>query len=74
MSKPAIKVSIATTAVKRALTVGVFGLGATVCAQAATVPVNQPSDNPTASLQLISLNADEIAAEDNGDDLSSIAD
>lgn len=74
LSKLAMKTSIATTAVKRALTLGMFGLGVTVCAQAATVPVNQPGDNPTASLQLISLNADEIAAEDNGDDLSSIAD
>ena len=74
LSKPAMKVSILTTAVKRAFTVGVFGLGAAVAAQAATMPVNQPNDNPTANLQLISLNADEIAAEDNGDDLSSIAD
>lgn len=74
LRKPAMKASIVTTAFKRALTVGVFGLGAAVSTQAATVPVNQPNNNPTANLQLISLNADEIAAEDNGDDLSSIAD
>ncbi|MGP5209269.1 S41 family peptidase [Psychrobacter alimentarius] len=74
LRKPAKKASVVTTAFKRALTVGVFGLGAAVSTQAATVPVNQPNNNPTANLQLISLNADEIAAEDNGDDLSSIAD
>ncbi len=74
LSKPAMKVSIVTTAVKRALTAGVFGLGTAMVTQAATLPVNQSNDNPTANLQLISLNADEIAADDNGNDLSSIAD
>lgn len=74
LSKPAIKASKVTTAVKRGLALGVFGLGAAVYAQAATVPIDEPSDNPTASLQLISLNTDEIAAEDSGDDLSNIAD
>lgn len=60
--------------IKRVLTVSLFGLSATMHTQAAVAPVNKLNDNPTASLQLISLNADEIGFRDNADDLSDIAD
>ena len=47
------------------LTIGLLGcLAVSMSTQAAT---NQPDGNPTSSLQLISLNADDIAAEDDID-------
>lgn len=58
---------------KRALMIGLFGLAAAnMHAQAAELPANTTS--PTASLQLISLNADETAVKDDMDNLSDIAD
>lgn len=73
-SKPA-KAFTVPTIIGRALTISLFGLSvASIQAQAAVVPANNTIDSPTASLQLISLNADDIAARDNVDDLSDIAD
>ncbi len=74
-SNRAIKVSTAPNFFRCALTtLGLFGLSAVLIhAQAAEVSTNRTSDSPTASLQLISLNADNIAANDM-DGLADVAD
>lgn len=73
--KRAIKVPTAPAVFRHVLTTfGLFGLSAVlVHAQAAEVSTNRTSDSPTASLQLISLNADNIAANDM-DSLADVAD
>ncbi|KRG35633.1 peptidase S41 [Psychrobacter sp. P11G3] len=53
--------------------IGVLGCAISVNAQAA-VGASTNNDNPTNGLQLISLNADEIADENDADNLSNIAD
>lgn len=73
--KRAMRVSTAPSFFGCALTtLGLFGLSAVLShAQAAEAAINSTTDSPTASLQLISLNADNIAVDDT-DNLSDIAD
>lgn len=75
LGKQAMKVFTAPTIFKPALMIGLLGLStASMYAQAAMSPANATINNPTASLQLISLNADEIATEDDTNNLSDVAD
>lgn len=75
LGKQAMKVFTAPTIFKPALMIGLLGLStASMYAQAARSPANATINNPTASLQLISLNADEIATEDDTNNLSDVAD
>ena len=73
LSKSVGKASVASTVLQPAIIIGVLGCAISVNAQAA-VGASTNSDNPTNGLQLISLNADEIADENDADNLSNIAD
>ena len=73
LDKQTIKAFIAPDAIRRILIVSLVGLNATSMQAQAAVSANN-TDNPTANLQLISLNADEIAARNNMNELSDIAD
>lgn len=74
LNKQAMKAPIAVTAIRRALIVSMFGLSAVSMQVQAAASANNNTHSPTANLQLISLNADEIAARDNMNELSNIAD
>ncbi|WP_082624621.1 S41 family peptidase [Psychrobacter sp. P11G3] len=73
LSKSVGKASVASTVLQPAMLIGVLGCAISVNAQAA-VGASTNNDNPTNGLQLISLNADEIADENDADNLSNIAD
>ncbi|MGP4733576.1 MULTISPECIES: S41 family peptidase [unclassified Psychrobacter] len=73
LSKSVGKASVASTVLPPAILIGVLGCAISVNAQAA-VGASTNNDNPTNGLQLISLNADEIADENDADNLSNIAD
>ena len=73
LSKSVGKASVASTVLQPAIIIGVLGCAISVNAQAA-VGASTNNDNPTNGLQLISLNADEIADENDADNLSNIAD
>ena len=73
LSKSVGKASVASTVLQPAILIGVLGCAISVNAQAA-VGASTNNDNPTNGLQLISLNADEIADENDADNLSNIAD
>lgn len=57
------------------LAVGVFSIlvSASLCTQAASTPVTK-KNTPTSDIKLISLNTDEVAADNGADDLSDIED
>ena len=73
LSKSVGKASVASKILQPAIIIGVLGCAISVNAQAA-VGASTNNDNPTNGLQLISLNADEIADENDADNLSNIAD
>ena len=73
LSKSVWKASVVSKVLQPAILIGVLGCAISVNAQAA-VGASTNSDNPTNGLQLISLNADEIADEKDADNLSNIAD
>ena len=73
LSKSVGKASVVSKVLQPAILVGVLGCAISVNAQAA-VGASTNNDNPTNGLQLISLNADEIADENDADNLSNIAD
>ena len=73
LSKSVEKASVASKVLQPAIIIGVLGCAISVNAQAA-VGASTNNDNPTNGLQLISLNADEIADENDADNLSNIAD
>ncbi|MDN3441662.1 S41 family peptidase [Psychrobacter sp. APC 3279] len=73
LSKSVGKASVASKVLQPAILIGVLGCAISVNAQAA-VGASTNNDNPTNGLQLISLNADEIADENDADNLSNIAD
>ncbi|WP_201548851.1 S41 family peptidase [Psychrobacter sp. Pi2-1] len=73
LSKSVGKASVASKILQPAILIGVLGCAISVNAQAA-VGASKNNDNPTNGLQLISLNADEIADENDADNLSNIAD
>lgn len=73
LSKSVGKASVASKILQPAILIGVLGCAISVNAQAA-VGASTNNDNPTNGLQLISLNADEIADENDADNLSNIAD
>ena len=68
LSKQAAKAFAASRVLKPALMIGLLGCAASMNVQAVE------GDNPTNGLQLISLKADEIADENDADNLSNIAD
>jgi len=72
LSKSVGKASVASTVLPPAILIGVLGCAMGVNAQAAVEA--STNNNPTNGLQLISLNADEIADENDADNLSNIAD
>ena len=76
LGKPAMMLSSASRVFRPTLLIGLLGVSTfSLYAQAATLPTNNTENRPTAGLQLISLNADEVAAQNNADDnLSDIAD
>ncbi len=75
LGKQAMRASIGPTVFKLTFIIGLFGLSAaSMSTQAATIAASGTNNSPTASLQLISLNDDEIAAKNNVDNLSDIAD
>lgn len=73
LSKSVGKASVVSKVLQPAILVGVLGCAISVNVQAA-VGASTNNDNPTNGLQLISLNADEIADENDADNLSNIAD
>ncbi|WP_201580187.1 S41 family peptidase [Psychrobacter sp. Pi2-52] len=73
LSKSVGKASVVSTVLQPAIIIGVLGCAMGVNAQAA-VEASTNNNNPTNGLQLISLNADEIADENDADNLSNIAD
>lgn len=72
LSKSVGKASATSTVLQPAILIGVLGCAISVNAQAAVG--TSTNNNPTNGLQLISLNADEIADENDADNLSNIAD
>lgn len=72
LSKSVGRASVASTVLQPAIIIGVLGCAMGVNAQAAVEA--STNNNPTNGLQLISLNADEIADENDADNLSNIAD
>ncbi len=72
LSKSVGKASVASAVLQPAILIGVLGCAISVNAQAAVGA--STNNNPTNGLQLISLNADEIADENDADNLSNIAD
>lgn len=72
LSKSVGRASVASTVLQPAIIIGVLGCAMGVNAQAAVE--TSTNNNPTNGLQLISLNADEIADENDADNLSNIAD
>ena len=74
LGKPTLKLPATPTFFKPVFMIGLLGLSTfSVYAQAAILPEND-ARNPTANLQLISLNDDEIAAKNDTNNLSDIAD
>ena len=74
LDKPMLKLPATPTFFKPVLMIGLLGLSTfNLSAQAAILP-NKGANNPTANLQLISLNDNEIAAENDANNLSDIAD
>ncbi|WP_227686720.1 S41 family peptidase [Psychrobacter fozii] len=74
LGKPMLKLSATPTFFKPVLMIGLLGLSTfSVYAQAAILP-DKSTNNPTANLQLISLNDDEIVAENDTNNLADIAD
>lgn len=72
LSKSVGKASVASTVLPPAILIGVLGCVMGVNVHAAVGA--STNNNPTNGLQLISLNADEIADENDADNLSNIAD
>ncbi len=72
LSKSVGRASVASTVLQPVIIIGVLGCAMGVNAQAAVEA--STNNNPTNGLQLISLNADEIADENDADNLSNIAD
>ena len=72
LSKSVGRASVASTVLQPAIIIGVLGCAMGVNAQAAVEA--STNNNPTNGLQLISLNADEIADENDADNLANIAD
>lgn len=72
LSKSVGRAAVASTVLQPAIIIGVLGCAMGVNAQAAVEA--STNNNPTNGLQLISLNADEIADENDADNLSNIAD
>lgn len=73
-SQRAVKATATSVVFKSVLMISLFGLSAANMTAQAAVSTDKTIENPTASLQLISLNSGEITARNDANELSDIAD